>query len=170
MRAITFKKPHILLWRKIEIEMSNRNPITTYSSRITPVMSRTLYRLFSEVIILRINIYVSEGPSSSPRCEMPGDDLLLRLEPIGPIVPVIAAALLPKFVGALGDLFFVARVLVHNENRHCRGRIFRFVFHTQRFCCIQISVLAARQSANYLVSSKVLASLSCCLGMGFDKP
>ena len=47
---------------------------------------------------------------------MPFVDLTLRPQPVGQIMTMLAAALLPQLLGALCDLFFQTHAFVHAQN------------------------------------------------------
>jgi len=47
---------------------------------------------------------------------MPFIDLPFRLKQVGQIMSMFAASLLPKFMGALGDLLFQTHIFIHIED------------------------------------------------------
>jgi len=47
---------------------------------------------------------------------MPFNDLAFRPKPIGQVVSVFVAALMPKFMRSPGNLFFQAHFVVNMEN------------------------------------------------------
>jgi len=73
---------------------------------------------------------------------MPFVDLTLRPQPVSQIMALVAAALVPKLVGALCDLFFQTHAFVHSQNG---GGIFvnGFLFHKSPFTCIDFSQKSA---------------------------
>jgi hypothetical protein len=73
---------------------------------------------------------------------MPFVDLTLRPQPVGQIMTMLAAALMPQLLGALCNLFFQTHVFVHAQNG---SGIFMngFLFHKSPFTCIDFSQKSA---------------------------